>query len=450
MIIHADVVRWLRENEWLMQSGFMPKYHAVLADPPYFLGSIAKRFGKADAAPARYGADGAFQRQSRGFMGQTWDGFADVWEYQVWVTEWARLMLSFVYPGAVLMMFGGSRTYHRLAAGIEDAGWEVFDCIQYVYGSGFPKAADVGKKGGGEDFEGYKTAIKPAYEPIVVARAPRGNYTFAELARQFGTGAINVDGGRIGVDLVGWRDRASQGYSGGLDSDEKGGRPVEGRYPANFILGCACESYQHVEDCPVALMDAQSGERKAGGSKTGNEPSARTLNVYGKYQKVPWAGYEDTGGASRFFYTAKSASWEREAGLEDFAAQTVTDGRETPIDNAYQRGETLRHNVHPTIKPIKLTEYLARLILPPALNESRRLLVPFSGVASEMIGATLAGWDEVTGIEMTAEYLPIAETRLNWWGRFTSYAEAKAAAGIIDPVDEADDEAIQMQLFENV
>jgi hypothetical protein len=85
-----DVVAWLRGHEWLVQNGYHPRYHAVLCDPPYFLGSITKRFGKPGSAPARYGTDGAFQRQSRGFMGQTWDGFDSPWHYQDWCTEWAR------------------------------------------------------------------------------------------------------------------------------------------------------------------------------------------------------------------------------------------------------------------------------------------------------------------------------------------------------------------------
>lgn len=482
MILHADVLKWLRAEQWQVQHGYLPKAHAVFADPPYFLGSIAKRFGGKQAAPAQFGRDGAFQRQSRGFMGQTWDGFNDVWEYQAWVTEWASLLIDFVHPGAVLAMFGGTRTYHRLAAGLEDAGWEVFDCLMYVYGSGFPKAADIGKlidkaegaerevvgvnpnhrpisgveydgiyRGGNtgapmisaaaspnaQRFDGYKTALKPAYEPLVLARAPRGKATYAELAQRYGTGAINVDAGRVRTNgecfqrpvnhtnlHEGWsrpwmqEDEALERERVARDISQSKAEEL-GRYPANLIL----------DECAAAMMDEQSGDRKAGGNLSGSEPSSKTSGIYngGFNRDHQWSSYDDSGGASRFFYTAKAPAWEREAGLSDFTQQTVTDGRETPIDNAYQRGETKRRNIHPTVKPIQLTEYITRLLLPPVLDVPRRLLVPFAGVGSEMIGATLAGWDEVVGIEMTAEYIPINEARRRWWGQFKTYEQAQMA-----------------------
>jgi len=177
-----DVVAWLRGREWLVQSGFMPRYHAVLCDPPYFLGSITKRFGKPDSAPAQYGTDGAFQRASRGFMGQTWDGFESPWHYQEWVTEWATLLLSFVYPGAVLLAFGGTRTFHRLAAGLEDAGWIIADTIAWITGQGFPKSHNGRNWDAGEHWHGYGTALKPAWEPCLIARAPwRGTYAALAL-----------------------------------------------------------------------------------------------------------------------------------------------------------------------------------------------------------------------------------------------------------------------------
>ena len=407
-----DVVAWLRGREWLVQSGFMPRYHAVLCDPPYFLGSIVKRFGKPDSAPAQYGTDGAFQRASRGFMGQTWDGFESPWHYQEWVTEWATLLLSFVYPGAVLLAFGGTRTFHRLAAGLEDAGWIIADTIAWITGQGFPKSHNGRNWDAGEHWHGYGTALKPAWEGVVVARAPwRG--TYAALAREFGTGAINVDGGRIQFannEPYSIDERCRPNTRGTKRKPSVVDYVHEiaavnvshlGRWPANLILGCACSGDEHDADCPVRLLGEQSGERDGGGAIV-DPPSTSAL--FGGHGRPSRPAMADSGTAARFFFKAKAAAWEREAGL------------------------TTRSH-HPTMKPIALTEYLARLILPPTLLEPRRLLVPFAGSGSEMIGAQLAGWDVVDGIEQSAEYADIARARLAWWGQFSSYEQAHSAAG---------------------
>jgi site-specific DNA-methyltransferase (adenine-specific) len=169
--------------------------------------------------------------------------------------------------------------------------------------------------------------------------------------------------------------------------------------------------------------------------------------------------YGDVGSAARFFYQAKASAWEREAGLHDRAQRNVNDGRNTPINNPFQRGETQRLNVHPTVKPIRLAEYLARLILPPELDEPRRLLIPFAGSGSEMIGALLAGWDVVTGIEREAEYAELARARVGWWAQFATYDEARAAdekarrakpapIPLPVPVVVEDEKPAQMALFE--
>jgi hypothetical protein len=137
---------------------------------------------------------------------------------------------------------------------------------------------------------------------------------------------------------------------------------------------------------------------------------------------------------------------EREAGLVAWPHVAVTDGRRTPTDNAYQRGETLRRNAHPTVKPVRLTEYLARLILPPALPQPRRLLVPFAGSGSEMIGALLAGWDAIDGIEQSADYVAIAHARLAWWSQFENYEQAQCAYKKDKKRQTTEDEAIIEQL----
>lgn len=431
-IVNADLLDWLAGR-----SGF--KAHAVLCDPPYFLGSIVKRLGKPSSAPIKYQRDGAFSRMSRGFMGQSWDGFDSVWHFQAWVTEWAGLLLEHVHPGAVGMFFGGTRTFHRLAAGLEDAGWILADTISYMYGSGFPKSHNGNHWGAGEQWHGYGTALKPSWEPVILARAP-WNCTYSALAQQYGTGALNIDGGR--VEGPPWArtgtltDFRGGNYGGGLARKtredlgvvEKNG---SGRWPANTILGCACDSGEHKHDCAAAMLDAQSGELASGSGSvikdSGSGYRAACWNTESRPPGTPCVEYGDTGGASRFFYTSKAAAWEREAGLHDYTPRAVGDGRDKAIDNPYQRGETPRRNVHPTVKPVDLARYLAGLILPPELSETRTLLVPFSGSGSEMIGAMLAGWDRVIGVEQVRGYALIARDRLRWWSQYTTIEQAKRA-----------------------
>jgi DNA modification methylase len=473
-IHQADLLAHLRGNRWLVQNGYIPKAHAILCDPPYFLGEMTKRFGKENSAELVRDSFGRgsspYSAMSKGFMGKTWDGFESVWHFQAWVTEWAGLLIDYVHPGALGLFFGGTRTYHRLAAGLEDAGWEITDCIMWAHGQGFPKSASIGKLldkeagaarevvgklarhvsgkpeqrtaglNGSSTFaetigmggtitapatplaarwEGYGTALKPAFEPVVVARAPRGKRTYAAIAREFGTGALAIDAARISTNgeqiSIGLADSKRRGVN---DINEGWKRPwmedgeyhaakleaamerlnTLGRWPANFALVCTCESDDHAADCPVAVLGAQSGERSA---TTGGPANHYASIGYGgsdvTFQTV---NYGDTGTAARFFYQAKAAAWERH----------------WPIKSG-----------HPTVKPIRLAEYLARLILPPEGDEPRRLLVPFAGSGSEMIGALLAGWDVVTGIEREAEYVDLARARVGWWAQFATYDEARAA-----------------------
>ncbi len=187
---------------------------AIITDPPYGLTSITKRFGKQNSAPAQYGKDGAFNRLSKGFMGKEWDGSGIEYNVAMW-----QKCYEVLKPGGYLLAFGGTRTYHRIACSIEDAGFEIRDCIMWLYGSGFPKSMNIGlaidKKNGVEskvvgkgksgstskafnlteaqekagtgilageydikeaqnEWQGWGTCLKPAYEPIIVARKPFG------------------------------------------------------------------------------------------------------------------------------------------------------------------------------------------------------------------------------------------------------------------------------------
>lgn len=428
-LVQAELIDWLTQNEEKVLDGTFPKFHAILADPPY-------------ALPG-------------GFMNKKWDQFSSPQAYQAWVTEWASLLLKFVYPGAVGMFFGGTRTVHRLTSGLEDAGWEVFDTCLYLYGTGFPKSHDISKaidreagaerevvgrkyQGNGNGsigktygdytaghegvlvtapatpdavrWSGYGTALKPSFEPIVCARAPRDG-TYAQCATRYGTSALNVDGARIGTaDDMNPRDfddtrRTSPKFSGTFNGGKVGeylsspGVVPDGRWPANTLLVCGCDG-AHEPGCPVRVLDEQSGESVSRGGRIGNKDGGIAVPG-GRYEKGD-PGYGDSGGASRFFYTAKASTWERTAGMDE------------------------RSN-HPTVKPVDLTRYLATMLLPPELDESRRILVPFAGIGSEMLGAILAGWDSVVGIEQSEDYITQAHKRLAWWSQFDSIEAAKKA-----------------------
>ena len=237
-IIEEEIVKWLEIYEG-------ERFHAILADPPYALISISKRFGKEGSAPAQEGTDGRFSRLSGGFMGQRWDGFENLAAYLTWVSKWGSLLIEkILFPGAVCLFFGGTRTWLHLALGLEEAGFDVYDTIMWLYGSGFPKSHDISRgidkaagaereitgtrdvpgyaranvKHGEQDrskyefpeyskepvtddaetWQGYGTALKPAWEPILLCRVPREGETFASLALEHGSGALNIDGARIG------------------------------------------------------------------------------------------------------------------------------------------------------------------------------------------------------------------------------------------------------------
>jgi hypothetical protein len=274
-------------------------------------------------------------------------------------------------------------------------------------------------------------ALKPALEPIIVFQKPYQGRPIDCITRT-GAGAINIDQARIATDDDNSRKKVAvtgaAPFGAGL---LMGGDGHElGRWPANLILSHHPECNGHCHElCPVKRLGEQSGESNSvQGTQRGN------ANFRGgeraDIDRDP--GFGDSGTAARYFYNAdwmaerledsdpliyqaKASTAEREAGLENFESVTVDDGREKPIDNAYLRGETSRKNPHPTIKPIALARHLATLLLPPAEYGPRRLFVPFAGVASEMIGAMLAGWETIEGIELTADHIPVAEARLSYW-----------------------------------
>jgi site-specific DNA-methyltransferase (adenine-specific) len=231
------------------------------------------------------------------------------WDHSVPGPEYWREVLRVAKPGAHLVAFGGTRTYHRLTCAIEDAGWEIRDCLQWLYGSGFPKSHNIGN--------GRGTALKPAWEPIVLARKPFPG-TVADNVIKYGTGALNIDGCRIG-DL----EKRSRHGGGTSDIFPERGNDAEyigGRWPANLVL----------DEEAARMLDAQSGEIVANQSNYEGPPSPNINVGGGQINRT----YQDTGGASRFFYTSKASREEREGGLDGRDPIDATDGRRVPPDNA--------------------------------------------------------------------------------------------------------------------
>jgi site-specific DNA-methyltransferase (adenine-specific) len=349
-----------------------------------------------------------------GFMGKAWDASGIAYD----VTVWAQC-LRVLKPGGHLIAFGGSRTYHRLAVAIEDAGFEIRDQIQWIYGSGFPKSLDVskamdkqagavrtdgarewqgGQRSGGilgtnhgtqtltkydapstdlaKQWHGWGTALKPAHEPAVLARKPlRG--TVADTVAQWRTGALNIEGTRVGGD--------------------------GGRWPSNVIL----------DEEAALVLDGQSGRSKCAKPNPsipyGQCVRTETNIVFNKglSRNIPGvAPYGDSGGASRFFYVAKASKAEREAGLhyEEWHKAGVMQGRQ---DGSLGAITSPRANHHPTVKPLALMRYLVRMVTPPG----GVVLDPFMGSGSTGCAAVREGFDFV-GIDLTPEYVAIAQKRI--------------------------------------
>lgn len=477
---------------------------SVVCDPPYDLTS-GKKGGSGAASVnltspygrARIGTGNG----PGGFMGQAWDGTGVAFDPATW-----EAALGVLKPGGYLLAFGGTRTFHRLTCAIEDAGFEIRDCLSWMYASGFPKSLDVSKaidKAAGAEREitgvtsttgarrhrsviddgngdtpgrsfqnrepvvnlasapatsdaatwaGWGTALKPAWEPIIVARKPLGERTVAANVLVHRTGAINVDASRIGVGEGGSRDgEATQdtrytdaGSTNFAATPGPRGGDARGRWPANVVLGhtpeCRQVGTRQVQsgttkdrghgfpraggyvggdasanrghqppfyggpdgtetvpawdcppECPVRMLDEQSiagGVHGAGKTRGGGE--AGQVGAGGSFGigNHPGNGARigDTGGASRFFFTAKSSSEERSRGLAE-------------------------RSTHPTVKPVSLMTWLVRMVTPPG----GVVLDPFAGSGSTLIAAAGCGFQWI-GIEKDPEYVAIAEQRLGLFG----------------------------------
>ncbi len=400
------------------------------------------------------------------FMGKDWDHGVPGEHY------WAEA-LRVAKPGAMLLAFGGTRTHHRLMVAIEDAGWEIRDCLMWLYGSGFPKSLDISKaidKAAGTEIEvrghigytpadnpgkgvfrtneerqqpgcrksapatvlarqwdGWGTALKPAWEPIILAMKPLDG-TFAQNAETHGVAGLNIDGGRIGTtkQTPGGKmdsDASSEiTYTGGWGArkpSDSGMNPNIGRWPANLIL----------DEKAAAMLDEQSGETKSSGVinrfKDGMKPFGSGAGH--PYESV--LGVKDSGGASRFFYCAKASRVERNAGLENQEPKQI--GHNLSTNACARCGLRIKHNgsgkgcecgplretiklptasrnFHPTVKSLALMEYLCKLTATPT---GGIVLDPFAGSGTTGMACVTMG-RKFIGIEISEEYCEIMRKRI--------------------------------------
>lgn len=379
-----------------------------------------------------------------GFMGKSWDSTGIAYSVKMWDE-----VLRVLKPGGHLLAFSGSRTYHRMVVAIEDAGFEIRDQIMWVYGSGFPKSLDVskaidkqarverevvssfqrsGRSGGilGKESEitrnitapatdkaiqwqGWGTALKPAHEPIVVARKPLAEKTVAANVLAYGTGALNIDRSRVTTDdnlgrevyqTQSWKNTSTAGV-GSVNDDWK-----MGRWPANVI--------HDGSDEVVELFPNTNG--RVGNTQYGSG----TNTIYGTFstESNPNGsnGVSDSGSAARFFYCAKASKRDRNEGLDGFEVRgKVFNGQSsTPAGNADGSVEdkfstSPSANFHPTVKPTELMRYLVRLVTPP----NGTVLDPFMGSGSTGKAAMLEGFNFI-GCELDLDYIAIAKARIKY------------------------------------
>ena len=461
-----------------------------------------------------------------GFMGKSWDSSGIAFNSAVWAE-----CLRVLNPGGHILAFGGSRTWHRIAVAVEDAGFEIRDSIAWLYGSGFPKSLDVSKaidKGTGENrarqlrftewmrstgvdqqdcaqtilgfakniesaramaqhyfsdkqqpaiatadvfdamrhllpevpeeierlvaertgiewtayknrevigegsgatnpgfsgkrygesvsknwditvpatadavkWQGWGTALKPAFEPVIVGRKPLVG-TVAANVLVWGTGGLNIDGTRIGGGgQLKWSTPRGMGFSGGADSDGVATSNLQGRWPSNVML----------DEVTAGLVDKQSGV-SAGDGKPRKSKASDSFGTFATGHRVT-AGFGDSGGASRFFYVAKASKRDRNEGLDGLDEKRESDRvKDDGVggDNPRNRSNNAKTNFHPTVKPTDLMRQLVRLVTPPG----GVVLDPFTGSGSTGKAAILEGFQFI-GCELTEDYLPIIQGRIDW------------------------------------
>ena len=487
---------------------------SIVTDPPYGLSFMGKDWDKVKATQETK------SQVVKGLgAGMKMTTLADNIEFEKWVTEWSMECMRVLKPGGYMLAFGGSRMYHRLASGVENAGFEIRDQMMWIYGSGFPKSLNIGKgidKKGGEniswfidyvlgimeergismqdmtklmpsktgkttgwwynkakyktqgltleqfnliknalnlpfddleeterevlgkqktnltvmqniggdytpgkvevtkgnsEWEGWGTALKPAHEPIVMARKPLSEKTIVDNVLEWGTCGINIDDSRIEGQWIGSTRTTSpdtkQVY--GDYGKEITEIKEQGRFPANIIF----------DEEAGKILDEQSGHLKSGFMKAGTtrKMSEGDVNTYGHYDSDTTYNdtYGDSGGASRFFYCPKTSKRDRNEGLDDFEEKSRSNANKMmgksgnfKTGSGNDRTTEFKNN-HPTVKPTDLMIYLIRMVTP----KGGTTLDPFMGSGSTGKAAVRGGFDFV-GVEREEEYMKIAKARIQY------------------------------------
>jgi site-specific DNA-methyltransferase (adenine-specific) len=349
---------------------------ALVTDPPYGIGFMGKKWDtfKPGEEAKRIVPNRAINSENPNLKGRTrgpasspsaveYDySVKGLREFQAWTELWGRDVFRLMKPGAHGVVCGAPRSYHRMACGLEDAGFEVRDCLSWLFGQGFPKSLNIG--------DGLGTALKPAHEPIVLIRKPFKGSVAANV-QQHGTGALNIDACRInpGEFVSGGGNGKPSAGASWQGSPRQVVEPHDlGRWPANVCL----------DEEAAAMLDEQSGDL-ASGARSGGD--LFTSDVYGA-NRPGGVSTSSSGGASRFYYVAKPSREERDFGVSK--------------------------NIHPTVKPVELMRWLVKLITPPG----GVVLDPFLGSGTTGMAAHLEGRTFI-GIEREAEYVAIARLRIH-------------------------------------
>jgi len=460
---------------------------AVVTDPPYGL-SDHKESKIRETLQRWLNDDDDFVPDGKGFMGKEWDAFVPppaLWK------EIYRVMK----PGAHILCFAGTRSVDLMSLSLRLAGFEIRDTLVWLYGSGFPKSLNIGKAvdkllgnkrkiigknlnhgtlketncmigephtgdgmltRGNTQWEGWGTSLKPAIEPIILARKPLSEKNVAENVLKWGTSGLNIDVCKIGNEIIPAHKRGkavnTNFMSGGFTPEH------QGRFPSNFIIQCTCDEVIEGKErpprigrkgghkgsfgswagstadsigrwpadkqiihtnpnCPCYLLDQQSGLSKSRPDYRTNEIKKSTVYFANKRQPNL---LNDEGGASRFFkqitfepedylpfyYCSKASKSERNMGLEELPLKEAG-GMQGRNDGSFDGKITYNQNHHPTVKPVRLCQYLVKLITPP----NGIVLDPFAGSGSTLIACKKLGFNFI-GIELNPEYVLIAEKRL--------------------------------------
>ncbi len=410
---------------------------SVVTDAPYGLGKEQDM----NIVLKDWIEKGYSEIKGKGFMGKEWDAYVP--QPAFW-----KEVFRVLKPGGHVLCFFGTRTYDIGTMAMRLAGFEIRDQIMWIYGSGFPKSLNIGKafdkKNGNErqvvgdrpligtaiheggtrpegketlditkgssQYEGWGTALKPANEPICLARKPLSEKTIVDNVIKWGTGGINVDGCRIGTDVISIHNAPKGTFAGGdLDrgSDTDSYRDSEGRFPANILFD---EEAAQILDEQSGILKGDSpnrGPRKGGGTPNFIDQENKRLGIVKENNTLTPSKFSGDGGASRFFYIAKVSKKERNLGLDD-SFDKETKGYRPGEALGGQQIDVIKKNTHPTLKPINLMTYLCRLITPPG----GICLDPFMGSGSTGIAACLEGFRFV-GMELDEDYFKIAEARVN-------------------------------------